>query len=101
LSAPAQFIPAQVDPPLFARAVVERAYYLLGGALAPWLRHFSATILVLGGGISAAWDTVSIPLRHGIAARTSTYADEIVIARSDDTEVAALRGAASHATMAA
>jgi glucokinase len=76
-----------------ATAIIERAYYLLGTALAPWLRQFSATVLVLGGGISAAWDTITTPLRQGLAA------DELVLVRSDDTELAALRGAAAHADL--
>ncbi|GAA1672757.1 ROK family protein [Fodinicola feengrottensis] len=75
-----------------AKSVVERSYHLLGTTLGPWLQLFEATIVVLGGGISTAWDQVSTPLQHGIAA-TSTA--KLALIRTQDTEGAALRGAAS------
>jgi glucokinase len=83
-----------------ATAIVERAYYLLGTALAPWLKRFAATVLVLGGGISAAWTHVSIPLQQGIADQNAGSANDIILARSADTETAALHGVAVHASAA-
>ncbi|TDV57646.1 ROK family protein [Actinophytocola oryzae] len=73
-----------------ARAVVDRTYHLLGAALSPWLTTFEATILVVGGGISAAWDLVSPPLRRGLAT-------DVPVVRAADTEAAALRGATQYA----
>ena len=49
------------------------------------LTQAQGIILVLGGGISTAWDMVSTPLRHGLDA-------SIALRRGEDTEAAALRG---------
>ncbi|MEU4237571.1 ROK family protein [Actinoplanes sp. NPDC026619] len=69
-----------------ARAVVERAATRLGEALAPWLRRFDASVLVVGGGISAAWQLIAAPLRAAAA--------PALLLRSTDSETSALRGAA-------
>jgi glucokinase len=74
-----------------AHQVIERAYSLLGAAFRPWLERFKATVLIVGGGISAAWDMVSPSLQRGIGAVPG-----LRVVRSPDSETAALRGAGLH-----
>ncbi|MET0134617.1 MAG: ROK family protein [Kibdelosporangium sp.] len=76
---------AQSGDPV-ARSVLLTAYQALAEALAPWLSRFSPTAVVIGGGVSAAWDIVTRPLH-------ATLGPDVVLVRSDDTEAAALRGA--------
>jgi glucokinase len=71
-----------------AAEVVRRTYCALGQALAPWLRRFEASVLVVGGGISAAWELIAGPLREGLAL-------DLPVVRSADTERSALLGAAN------
>jgi glucokinase len=70
-----------------ARRVVEHAAARLGAALGPWLRRFGASVLVVGGGISAAWELIVEPLQAGVAL-------PLDLVRSADTETSALLGAA-------
>jgi glucokinase len=49
-----------------ARAIFDDAFDALGRALGPWLARFAATILVVGGAISASWDLVEPPLSAGL-----------------------------------
>jgi glucokinase len=78
-----------------ARAVriVEQAYNELGRALAPFLHRFGASVLVVGGGISAAWELISGPLDEGLRAGG---ARELPVVTSPDTETSALLGTARH-----
>ena len=69
--------------------VLESAYVALGHALAPWLTRFDASVLVVGGGMSAAWELIADPLRHSLPAGP-------VPIRSADTETSALTGAAEY-----
>lgn len=73
-----------------AALVLDVAFRKLGGALAPWLERFGATVLVVGGGMTGAWDAIGGPLREGLGDRP-----ELVV--SADTERSALLGAARHA----
>jgi glucokinase len=84
-----------------AYSVVETAMYRLGEALGPWLRRFEATVLVVGGGISSAWHLIAPALRRGIAggSHTGDISGDVLMVPSVDTETAALRGAARHATV--
>ncbi|MCW3844664.1 ROK family protein [Micromonospora yasonensis] len=49
-----------------AQAVIDTAMRALGRALGPWLTRFQATVLVVGGAISASWDLIEPPLRAGL-----------------------------------
>jgi glucokinase len=49
-----------------ARALLTETFTVLGRALAPWLRRFGATVLVVGGSIAASWDLVGPPLLAGL-----------------------------------
>lgn len=49
-----------------AAGVFAGSFTALGEALAPWLRRFDATVLVVGGAIARAWDLVEPPLREGL-----------------------------------
>jgi glucokinase len=69
-----------------ARIVIDHAFAMLGAALRPWIRRFGATVVVIGGGISAAWDLVTPSFRDGLRL-------DVPFARCADTEAAALRGA--------
>ncbi|GAA5193372.1 ROK family protein [Rugosimonospora acidiphila] len=81
-----------------AAGVVDEAYRLLGRALAPWLRRFEASVLVIGGGISAAWQFVAPPLGQGIQSADAEVAERVTVVRSPDAETSALRGAALRAS---
>ncbi|MFD4026270.1 ROK family protein [Streptomyces sp. NPDC058576] len=50
-----------------ARFVLHHAFRALGLTMAPWLRRFEATVLVVGGSIAGSWDLVEAPLRSGMA----------------------------------
>lgn len=67
--------------------VLVEAFRTLGETLAPHIRAFQAEVLVIGGGISAAWLLVEPPLRAGLGTR------DLPIVRAEDTEASALRGA--------
>ncbi|GAA5193501.1 hypothetical protein GCM10023322_55670 [Rugosimonospora acidiphila] len=75
-----------------------KANRLLGRTLAPWLRRFEASVLVLGGGISAAWQFVAPPLGQGIRSADAEVAGRVTVVRSPDAETSALRGAALRAS---
>jgi glucokinase len=73
-----------------ARLVLDSAFRQLGEALAPWLRRFGATVLVVGGGMTGAWEAIGGPLQEGLG-------DGPSLVVSADTETSALLGAARHA----
>jgi len=70
-----------------AALILEVAFRKLGGALAPWLERFGATVLVVGGGMTRAWDVIGGPLREGLGDRPRLEV-------SADGERSALLGAA-------
>jgi glucokinase len=72
-----------------AGRVLERAYRTLGEMLGPYLDAFRPEILVVGGGISAAWPLIEPPLRAGLGGL------RVPVVQSADTETSALRGAAA------
>jgi glucokinase len=77
-----------------ARLVLESAFRKLGGALAPWLHRFGATVLVVGGGITGAWDVIGGPLRDGLLLADGLLpADGLTLAVSADSQTSALLGA--------
>ncbi|MFJ2766372.1 ROK family protein [Streptomyces sp. NPDC087300] len=74
-----------------ARHVLEGAFTMLGAVLAPRLRDFGATVLVVGGAMAASWDLLRPALRAGLG-------DTPVTLRAAGLgEHAALVGAAAHA----
>ena len=77
-----------------ARAVLDRAFTVLGEALGPWVNRFGATVLVVGGAMTGSWDVIEPPFRQGLLTthpqRAAHY--EVVLARHG--EDAALLGAA-------
>lgn len=75
-----------------AARIFADAFRLLGEAIAPWLTRFGAQVLVVGGGMSASWSLIDIPMRAGLG----EAADEIVMVRSASTEDAIAVGAAWH-----
>lgn len=50
-----------------ARALFSDAFTALGGAMAPWVRRFGASLVVVGGAIAASWDVVAAPLHAGLS----------------------------------
>lgn len=74
-----------------AAHVLDAAFRALGVALAPYLGRFAATAVVVGGGVTAAWDVIAPPLKAGLA--TAERAGPMIVC-SADTEAAALLGAA-------
>ena len=71
--------------------MLEGSYRTLGDVLAPYIDAFRPEILVVGGGISAAWPLIEPSLRAGL------HNDSVPIVQSADTETSALRGAAREA----
>jgi glucokinase len=45
-----------------ARDLLLTTYTLLGETLGPWIRKFRADLVVVGGGITSAWDVIGPPL---------------------------------------
>jgi glucokinase len=66
----------------------------LGEFLAPWLRRFGASGLVVGGSIARAWDLIDPALRPPLAGLPALE----VVAPAANLDEAALLGAAAHAT---
>ncbi|MFF9896489.1 ROK family protein [Streptomyces longispororuber] len=56
---------ARAGEPRAAR-VLHEAVRTLGALLAPYVREFGATALVVGGGMAASWDLVGPALRDGL-----------------------------------
>lgn len=80
----------------FAEArVIRRAFHTLGRALAPWVAAFRPTVLVVGGGMSGAWDLIEPPLADGLAAAGAP--DLPTLVRAKCAHDAPLLGAAWHA----
>ncbi|MFI1676147.1 ROK family protein [Streptomyces sp. NPDC020607] len=74
-----------------ARRVLDEAFTTLGAVLAPHLRDFEATVLVVGGAMATSWDLLRPALRAGLG-------DTPVTLRPAGLgEDAALVGAAAHA----
>ena len=46
--------------------VLRHAFHALGRAVAPWVAAFRPDVLVVGGGMSAAWDLIEAPLSEGL-----------------------------------
>lgn len=75
-----------------ARLVFDEAFMFLGAVLAPCLRAFDATVLVVGGAMAASWDLIRPALRAGLG-------DTPVALRAGALgENAALIGAAAYVT---
>jgi glucokinase len=49
-----------------ALAVFEESMGALGGAIAPWIESFGATVVVVGGSIARSWDVIGPPLSAGV-----------------------------------
>lgn len=69
--------------------VLDTAYRTLGAVIAPYIDAFQPEILVVGGGISAAWPLIEPPLRAGLGNV------HLPVVKAADTEASALRGAAA------
>jgi glucokinase len=79
-------------------AVVRQAFHALGRAVAPWVTAFGPTVLVMGGGMSAAWDLIEPPLADGL--RDAGVSDPPALVRARYANDAPLLGAAWHASRA-
>jgi len=88
---------ARAGAPLEA-GVLRHAFHALGRAVAPWVIAFRPTVLVVGGGMSAAWDLIEAPLTAGLVAAGVHSTPELVPARYAND--APLLGAAWHASLA-
>lgn len=82
---------------LTARQHIDDAFTALGDALGPWLTSFQATVLVLGGSISGAWDLIQGPVRNGIGHTAPDALAQLHLTRAQQPEDAPLLGAARHA----
>lgn len=51
-----------------ASRVLDDAFAVLGETLAPWLRRFGATALVVGGSMTGSWDLIGPALAAGLPA---------------------------------
>ncbi len=79
-----------------ARAVFVEVMSSLGGALAPWLERFDASILVIGGAIAVSWDLVAGPLRAGLWPRAPADVGHMQVVPAQLGSNANLAGAARH-----
>lgn len=75
-----------------AAEIFDDTFAALGRALGPWLTRFEATVLVVGGAISASWDLVEPPLAAGLRLGADPWSGSIRHARLGGD--AALIGAA-------
>jgi glucokinase len=77
-----------------ARQTFAEVMAAIGEFLAPWLRGFGASCLVVGGSIARAWDLIEPALRPALAGLPHLE----VVARAANLDDAALLGAAAHAS---
>lgn len=80
-----------------ATAVIAESFSALGQALAPWLRFFGPTVLVVGGAMSRSWDLVGDGLRLGITRVDPRLPHLLDIVPAHRPDVASLLGAAWNA----
>ncbi|AZM51347.1 ROK family protein [Streptomyces sp. WAC 01529] len=73
-----------------ARQVLDEAFTTLGAVLAPHLRDFDATALVVGGAMASSWDLIRPALRAGLGGTA------VALRRAALGEDAALIGTAAH-----
>ncbi|MFF3871758.1 ROK family protein [Streptomyces sp. NPDC001978] len=76
-----------------AAVIFTDAFTALGKALGPWLERFAAEALVVGGGISAAWDLFHEPFGAGLR----QAGPPIPVRHSPDTEESVEVGTAWYA----
>lgn len=81
-----------------ARAVLGEAFEALGRALGPWIVGFGASVLVVGGSITGAWDLIADPFTRGLRTAGPPLPEVRQAANPRD---AALVGAAMVAPVAA
>ncbi len=51
----------------WTRSLFTDTFRALGRAMAPWVRSFDASLVLVGGSIAASWELVADPLRAGLA----------------------------------
>ncbi|MBW5424797.1 ROK family protein [Streptomyces sp. BG9H] len=73
-----------------ARQVLDEAFTTLGAVLAPHLRDFDATALVVGGAMASSWDLIRPALRAGLGGTA------VALRRAALGEDAALIGTAAY-----
>lgn len=78
-----------------ARHVIDTAMSVLGRSVGPWAQAFGATVIVVGGSISRAWDILEAPLRRGLTDYSESVGQRIVLAQSELMDDAPLLGAAA------
>ena len=76
-----------------ARTVLAHAFVGLGAALAPLIRRFEASILVIGGSMAGSWDIVEPAVRLGLSEAVSDLG-RLEVRPAERNQVAALLGAA-------
>jgi glucokinase len=84
-----------------ARLAIAEPMHSLGNALAPRVLDFAASIVVVGGSISRAWDIIDGPLRSGMTAASPTWPNWFDLAPAQHLDDSSLVGAAWHAVHAA
>ena len=76
---------------------VDQPLRLLGTVVAPLAVEFAASMLIVGGSISLAWDVIKPPLRTGMDQASPGWAEVFWLTNAARIEEAALVGAAWHA----
>ena len=76
-----------------AQAVLAHAFTGLGAALAPLVRRFEASILVIGGSMAGSWDILEPAVRRGLA-QAGSHPGSVEVRSAERNAVAALLGAA-------
>ena len=77
-----------------AREVLDGAMRALGATLGPWLTRFGATVLVVGGSMSASWDLLAGPLSEGITSEDASLGGRLSLVSARQPGYSALIGAA-------
>ena len=84
----------QGDP--IATSAISGSMEALGRALAPWVSRFQPGIIVVGGGMTRAWDVMGTPFSLGL--NSESHGQAVAVTVADDGLDAALIGAALHAS---
>lgn len=78
-----------------ALEVIAAAMSVLGSSVGPWAENFGASVIVIGGSISQAWDVLEGPFRRGLRSHSESIAQGLLLAQAELLEEGPLLGAAA------
>lgn len=78
-----------------ALKVIAAAMSVLGSSVGPWAESFGASVIVIGGSISQAWDLLEEPFRQGLRSHSESITERVLLAPAELLDEGPLLGAAA------